>query len=400
MNILYICYWGIEEGLTSSSVFPHLEILAENHKIEKIFFSTIERGGAKVQYKGPDSNKIIYTPLYSKNLTPSVLNKVSDFILFPRELIALSKTYKIDKIIGRGSPAGAIASKVSKATGIPYIVESFEPHADYMYEAGIWTKWNPKYIFEKRWENEIKKSAEYLVPVSENYRKKLVEHEQIDFKKTEVVPCCVNIENFRFNAEVRARIREKLKIDNKTTVGVYVGKFGGVYYESEAFLIFKKAFDMFDKNMFLIILSPENENKINENLKKVSFPLENTFVGKVKHTEVPDYLSASDFAFSTIKPSPSRIFCSAIKNGEYWANGLPILVTEGVGDDTDIISKENSGGAVYNLAKNNLEEAILQIKDLVLYKTRDQNNKEISVLAEKYRNFDLLKNSYKKMLDI
>ena len=66
----------------------------------------------------------------------------------------LCKTHKIDKIIARGAPAGALVFKISKVLNIPLVVESFEPHADYMEESGIWSKDTLKYLFQKKWENE------------------------------------------------------------------------------------------------------------------------------------------------------------------------------------------------------------------------------------------------------
>lgn len=72
------------------------------------------------------------------------------------------------------------------------------------------------------------------------------------------------------------------------------------------------------------------------------------FVTKPVHLEVLDYLSAADFTFATVKSAPCRLFCSAIKIGEYWASGLPILPTPGVGDDS-AISEAEGGGAVFGL---------------------------------------------------
>ena len=54
--------------------------------------------------------------------------------------------------------------------------------------------------------------------------------------------------------------------------------------------------------------------------------------------------------FVIIKPAPCRLSCSAIKIGEYWANGLPVLLTPSVGDDSAIIAAEN-GGTVFDLSQ-------------------------------------------------
>ena len=81
MRLLYLCYWGIEEGLTHATVFPQLSLMAEMHEIETIIFCTIERRGKSVAYLGPVHDKIEFHPLYSKGLKLGVLNKILDFVV-------------------------------------------------------------------------------------------------------------------------------------------------------------------------------------------------------------------------------------------------------------------------------------------------------------------------------
>jgi hypothetical protein len=395
MTILYLAYWGVNDGLTSSTVFPHLEELCTFDKIDKIIFTTIERNQGKVGYVGPKNIKIEFHPLYSKNLKPNILNKIVDFIIFPNELIRLCKKNDVKKIISRGSTAGALAYKVYRATNIPFLVESFEPHADYMLESGVWQRWNPKYIFEKRWEQKVKECAESLITVSTNYSRQLVK-EGVPEERIEMVPCCVNQQAFKLDSQMRLATRKNLGISDSQTVGIYVGKFGGIYYDHEAFDVFKKAYDSFNSCFFFIILSPDDPEVIKKKFALVGVPLEATFINKVPHEVVPNYLSAADLAFSTIRPAPSRKFCCAIKNGEYWASGLPILTTEDVGDDTDIIKREKKGGVIFN--EQNLNNALTNMKSILDSTNRESRSKELSVLAIKYRSFDILKSVYKKLI--
>ena len=109
------------------------------------------------------------------------------------------------------------------------------------------------------------------------------------------------------------------------------------------------------------------------------------FITKAPHGEVPGYLAASDFAFATIKPAPCRLFCSAVKIGEYWANGLPVLLTPGVGGDSAIIAAEK-GGAVFDLIHpGSVPSALMHQPD---YRIR------IHALAVRYRSLNRTREAY------
>jgi glycosyltransferase involved in cell wall biosynthesis len=391
MNILFIGYWGVHEGLTVSTSLPHLKILSTFEKVKKIIFTTIERDNL-ANTSIDIHEKVIHYPLFSgKNF----VDKIKDFIIFPRKLCSIVEKYNIDYIICRGAPAGALGYLVWKKIRVPFSVESFEPHAEYMLESNVWSKYDIRFILEKYWEEKQKETAKFLMPVSINYQNQLIS-EGINDNKIYTIPCCVNIEKFKFNIEGRINIKEKLNISASQKVGIYVGKFGGIYYDREAFVIFKKSLEYFNGKFFLIILTSDDEKKIITKLKEVDFPIENVFVSKVEHYEVPDYLSSSDFSYSLQLPKPSNLYLCPIKNGEYWANGLPILIPEGVGDDSEIIKKEG-GGVIFSL--ETLGESLIQLQNKYLSRKREDYNEEIRNLALKYRNFNFTKDIYELILN-
>lgn len=396
MNLLYICYWGINDGLTDSTVLPHLEILAEFDSIQKIIFCTIERDGLPVVGKKFTHSKIKHIPLLSKNVSPSFFNKIYDFILFPKLLNSIIDLHSIDKILARGAPAGALAWMLYKKRGISYIVESFEPHADYMLESGVWSSFSPKYIFEKHWEKKQKESAQYLITVSNNYRLNLI-NEGIQPNRLETIPCCVNMNSFGFDPDKRALIRTKLNIKPDRLVGVYVGKFGDIYYKTEAFEILRKAFDFFGNNFFVIILTPQDKSEVISLLIKHQIPMENVFVDKVLHSEIPFFLSASDFAFSFVKPANCRKYCSPIKDGEYWANGLPILIPDNIGDDSDIIKNTALAGAIFSLDDLTLKQSFESIKNMISLFNRGERARKIEKIAQDNRDFSIAQFVYRKI---
>jgi glycosyltransferase involved in cell wall biosynthesis len=280
-------------------------------------------------------------------------------------------------------------------TRVPYIVESFEPHAAYMSESGIWSKYGLACIIESYYEKMAKKTATALVVVSYNYYKQLVEIEHISSKKVYLAPCAVQLDIFHPCMAQRRSKRAELAIMETERVGIYVGKFGGIYYDAEAFNLFKRAYDFFKGEFRLLILTPTPIFIIESRLESVQFPLDRVLITYASHHEVPNYLAAADFAFSPIKPTASRRFCSPIKDGEYWAMGLPILITEGVGDDSDIIRDGSVGGAIFDICRP--LSIFAALTEILKQLQAPECGQQVRKLAISYRNFDIQKRVYSEI---
>jgi glycosyltransferase involved in cell wall biosynthesis len=396
MKILFIGFWELHDPLTLSTTFPNLELLEQMDTVESILFTTVERkhGGQEPTFKLPfSSRKISYRPLMSREDQSLLRNKVDDFTRFPRIMAEWVRELGIDVILARGAMAGALAYLTSRRAGnVPFYVESFEPHADYMLDSGVWKSYDPRYLFQRWCESKEKKYAAGFMPVAENYRQRLI-REGIPAERIATVPCPVNLPAFAYNAAAGQQVRARLGFAADAVVGVYLGKFGDIYYDDEAYELFWQTAQHFGPQFRLIVLTPNPEATVRAKLLKAGFQPEQFFVTKAPHHEVPGYLSAADFAFAPIKAAECRQYCSPVKVGEYWANGLPVLLTEGVGDDSNIIKKEG-GGAIFDLTKPaSIPQAIKQIAALIKepdYRLATRR------LAVRHRSMDLGRAAYEK----
>jgi hypothetical protein len=340
--------------------------------------------------------KIIYRPFLSTPNKNVFLEKVRDFTKAPAFMIDLINRHNIEVIIARGSPAGGLAYLIWKKTKVPFFVESFEPHAEYMRESGVWKVYDPRFIIEHYLESKQKKLASGLMPVAAGYSDVLLKG-GIQPKKVKTVPCAVNAEAFTFSPEKRNETRLLLQIEGKSVVGIYVGRYGGLYLQEEAFTLYNTAFSFFGGNFHLILLVPiQYLDWVHRQIKKYSLPQNNVHIRSVPHHQVPAYLSASDFAFATYRPGTSNAYLSPVKVGEYWANGLPVLLTEGVGDETNIIKKHTFAGVLFDVTR---------INDVTLFKELKgkipliRGGNEISALALKYRGLEPVKEAYMYFLN-
>jgi len=389
MNILFISYWGINEGLSQATVLPHVRLLASFNHVSKVILCSVERD--KFEPAEPIA-KVVHVPLISKRLKSVLLNKVIDFVSFTNALTKIVVDEDIQLIICRSSLAGGFGYRVARNTRVPYVVESFEPHASYMLESGVWNRFDPRYRIERYFQKVQRRTAKYLLPVSNNYAEFLLKN-GVSKARIIVVPCVVNADVFYRKAN--SNLRQSSGIAEDAIVGIYVGKFGGLYYEEESFSIFALAKEVFN-NFFLLILTPDDRQWVESGILQNGFSPKEFKVVQADHNQVPEFLSISDFAFATYKPSFSKKYLSPIKIGEYWSCGLPVLLTEGVGDDSSIIEREECG-ATFSIEKQNIIERINKIRIQLQNETavRAANRK----LATIHRNPEILKRAYLRIIE-
>jgi glycosyltransferase involved in cell wall biosynthesis len=384
VKIAFISYWSLNEGLTQATVLPHVELLRTMPGVEKVILFTIERSGQPIQ------PAVDHVPLYAKKFGLVLLNKFSDFLTFTPAVLDVARREGVQLIISRSSLAGGIGQRVARTLGCQHATESFEPHDDYMLESGVWSKWDIRYHLARYFQRKQQASDNFLMPVSEGYAQ-LLRKQGVKEDQMAVVPCTVDMRVFR--RKKQQALMDQLRISPRDTVGVYAGKFGGLYYGDEAYEVFALAKAKFDR-YFQLILSTDPYEEIRMKLILFGFAPSEFAIVNVRHEVISDYLSLADFAFATYRPSPSKRYLSPIKVGEYWACGLPVLLTDGIGDDAEIITREGCG-AVFTWSRQSVNDGLDKISEQLKAPDVVERNQQ---LARTYRNRDLLLKAYERLL--
>jgi hypothetical protein len=118
-------------------------------------------------------------------------------------------------------------------------------------------------------------------------------------------------------------------------------------------------------------------------------------VTSVEHDEVPRYLAAADVAITTARRLASSIACSPVKDAEYWANGLPVLISPGIGDDADLVSQHRLGVVADLTDRGAVGPAI---DELVGVATEAGSRQRIAAFARAHRDFARLDPHYERIL--
>lgn len=393
MKIAYFTYWGINEGLSQSTSIKNLVSLNSFNNIQKIHYYTFEIKKIKHDYILPE--KVIHFQI-NRRIGSNIIDKIIDYYNAWNLLQKNHKITEYDLIIARSSFSGIFAYFLFLKYKIPFVVESFEPHSDYQINIpNGWSKYGIRYTILNIFEFILKKKSKLLLPVSNSYKKALIA-EGILEKKIIVQPCCIDYSVVKFDDNIRNQIRKELKIPNENLVGIYVGKFGGIYYENEAFDLIGDLNILLKRKFSIILLTPNDNLFLINQLTLRGLEIENINILYVEPQLVYKYLMAADFGFNFhISSKVSNCF-SPIKNGEYWSVGLPIIIPTNIGDDSNIIQKYNLG-IVHDFKYRIDEFKVEQLQNLINYlNIRDKIiNKTIQ-----FRSVDIIKKSYEKMFKI
>jgi glycosyltransferase involved in cell wall biosynthesis len=106
----------------------------------------------------------------------------------------------------------------------------------------------------------------------------------------------------------------------------------------------------------------------------------------VDHRVIPYYIGLGDFGLVPFIPVPSKRYGSPIKTGEYMAMGLPIVISKGISDDSELVSNQMIG---YALRNQNMEEYHRALESLAsLIENRKSTSQKVVGLAKRYKNYD------------
>ncbi len=390
-TLLFLDYWSLNEPLTQATVLPTLRMVLDEGLADRIVLVTVERSTAPAGPPMTHMAGVVHVPLHATRFPVRPIARAMDLLRMVPRIAAIVREQKVDAIMARGVVAGGFARSVHQRTGIPYAVDYFEPHAEYMADVGEWSRQGLLYRALNRSIAAQWRSAVRCISVTRNFQRMCIAAGAVPDRLL-VAPCPVDAERMVYNAADRTRLRSALGWQD-AIVGVYAGKFGGLYHRERSFAAFAAAQRIVGAGFGLIILTSEPEEQVREGLAAAGFAGDRSLVRYARHEEVPAHLSAADFAFAPYRGTPSSACISPMKIGEYWANGLPVLLTRGVGDDSAIIADEPLAGALFDPEGDDITTALPRILEVL--NVPDQRERT-SALAVKYRSMALTMNAYRE----
>ena len=296
---------------------------------------------------------------------------------------------RIGVLHGWCTPGGAIGYLLSVFTGRTLHLDSFEPHAETMVETGTWRRRGPAFRILFRLEKKQLERAKHVICAAPGMMAYARQAYGVTRPERFVKPACVDLDLFN-GKKLMNRADAGLRDDE--VVCVYAGKFGGMYLEEETFAFFETASRHWPGRFRVLLLTGHSDAEIAAYCARAR--LSPTLVKKlfVPHHDVPRYMALADFGICPIKPVPTKKFGSPIKNGEYWAMGLPVVITPGISTDSALAVKYHAGAVLSSFDDAGCLDALRRIEEIL----KEPGHRErIRQVAVAHKNFTVAEKIYR-----
>lgn len=391
-NILIVTYWSYNSALIKTYTLPYVELIKSKLSPQsRIYLLTLTpRAENTTEAYNIARNELKQKNIFLLNFTYSPFG----FVMFLKligilvYLISFVFLKNINVIHCWCTPGGAIGYIISLFTGKPLILDSFEPHAESMVETGTWKKIGLAYKLLFKLEKLQLKRASHVIFAAIGMREYSEKKYGIKKRDYFVKPACVDLNLFNPSNSNSFSIPE---INLDSIVCVYAGKFGDIYLSQEVFDFFYVAKIFWGDRFKVLLLTNQSDEDLQMFCEKSNLSFDTIIKKFVLHNDVSKYMNLGNFGICPVKPIDTKKYCTPIKNGEYWAMGLPVVITKNISVDSDLIEEHNIGYVLNDLTAQEYLHAVTKIDELL----RDtQIQLKIRAVAEKYRNFAIAENIY------
>lgn len=398
LNILILTHWSFKDALIQSATLPYVKIIREivpksiriiliTFEQEQLALSNSEMDSINIGWK--KENMQLYTFGYFKLGLKKYIGSV-------KQVWAIRNIIRKEKIgvmhVFGTSNAGSMSVLLNFLTGIPLIIDSYEPHADCMVENGTWKANSFGFRLLLWFERQQTLKGRYFVATTSKVKEYAEKRFGKKPKNFYVKPACVDLEKFKTD-EKDPELIQSLGLSNKL-VCVYAGKMGDMYLKSEIFDFVKVCEEFWGERFRFLMLSNALKEDVQQEASKAGVREETLIHLFAQYNEVSRYMSVADFALNPVKPVPTKKYCTSIKDGEYWAKGLPVVITKDISDDSDIIKQEQIGYVLEQVNQKEFRNAVELIDRLLKKEGRSSLQKRIREIAVRYRSYNVAKEVY------
>lgn len=371
-RVLFISYNGMLDPLGQSQVLPYLRELSELGV--QFTLLSFERPAA-LMAQGADKIEALRRQLVEHRIEwhwlryhqrPSLPATIFDVVNGIRYARRLVRRNRIELVHARSHIAATIALSLKRRFGIKMVFDVRGLMADEYVDANHWRKGSVPYRLTKMMERRGLANSEGVVTLTEAIWPIIKEWEGLRGRDNvihAVVPCCADLELFRFREADREKRRREIGLEDRFVL-VYSGSIDGWYLTDEMADFFAAATRR-RPDAHALWLTPDKHERIRSLMQQRGIPNDRYTVIGAASREVPSYLSASDVGVAFIKPCFSKLASSPTKYAEYLGCGLPLVINTGIGDSDALVLQESAGVLIDEFTENEYQSAAAHLEGLM-----------------------------------
>lgn len=389
-QVLFISYNGMLDPLGQSQVIPYLKELSKlgarftllSYERAHAFGPEGQQRCESLRVELAESGIEWHWLRYHK--WPSIPATAFDVAAGVRFASRLIRQKKIEMVHARSHIPALIALRLKQRLGVRMIFDVRGLMAEEYIDAGHWSSNGAAARLTKKMEARALNATDGVVTLTDVLWSAMRGWPSLEANNVahETIPCCIDLEAFRFDEEARTVRRADLGIDDRFVL-VYSGSIGGWYMTAEMaafFAVLKQK----RPNAFFLWLTQGDRSIVDQAMTAARLSSDDYAVRSVKPAEVPSWLSASDAGIAFYRPGTSRLGTSPVKVSEYLACGLPVAVNAGVGDSGALISREEIGTLVQDFTEAAYSVAAGAIAEYA--DTPEEIRRRTRAVAEKFFN--------------
>ena len=266
-------------------------------------------------------------------------------------------------VVGDFAFDGLVAAYIKRRYKIPFVFELSNP-VDQVWEEYKLDTTKPIFLyylaakFHQFIATKLLHEADLILSASKWLKEHLVEQ---GIPESKIVTTPSGIDISLFSNQDGAKVRKKYRLEDSAVI-IYVGELMKPRYLHVLIQAFSKVEEK-RKNVKLLMVGEGSDER---NLRRLATELniqdDVIFTGRVPHSEVPDFIAAADIAVSPVSPLPFFKLSSPIKQLEYMAMAKPVVATEEIPEQEEIL-KESGAGILASFTPEAIADAIIELLD-------------------------------------
>ncbi len=368
--VLYISYNGLLEPIITSQAIPYLEALArrgfkfvlvtyEKRKdLKKARGAELRLMKKELKAKGIEWHYLVY------HKYPPGISTLYDLLAGAVYALPLVIREKVAIVHVRGITPGIMVMLLSKILRFKTLFDMRGLLAEEYVGGGLWRENGLSFRLVKKAEERMLRTADAVTVLT---RKHLEFNKGIDWLVSrkipmEVVPCCVDMDRFRYSSEERAAARRELGYADEFLL-MYPGKIGTFYFVKEMMDFYLKLSEAIPGAVFLV-LTNDPPGPLLEMAKARALGEDRVrVITGLGFEDMPRHVRAADAGIFFINPY-KKIGSSPIKMGEFLASGVPVIINPGVGDTEEMVRGNRAGVVVTDFSAPAYKGAVKELMAL------------------------------------